>query len=1022
MRHSKAFSAILLIVVILLMVQVSAWKSSDFIRDDFKIEKLKTNTNYGKYIFEDTRWYDPFGIWTKYKIKEVTLTNNSDYCEENCFAEKEIILYEEGSLVDDIIFRTLQPDGSWVEQPIRNYEFSYEGDNGRTTYNEGDILPAGTYNLKLDGWKKPSRTVDWIVNIDGVWTDEWAVWNGRQQEVYDNINDSSIDLNLWKYYNESGTTVVENSEYIRIHTDLTGTSQTSIGNITTINLPEIEKLNNISFQTYIRTWSTFLWSGNAYVSLFGNDIENVGSGGTTYDVTKETNWTVYRNSTCGENCFSVFNDGSFQENINSTNNNISLRTFINTGNAGDRMQSEARIYWVNYSLNNIILNSPENNYISASEIVEFNCSANISNGATLTNISLWTNQSGIWEAKNITTGLSTNSTTQTWNRTINDTTLWTCQACDSDGDCGFASNNRTLFLDIIYPLISVESPVGILGSGLIGANETLNVTFTDQRLDSCWYDYNGTNITIDGCLTGVKNSTQFILEANNFNMTIYANDSVGNLNSTLIEWAYNITELSQTYPTSSVESATEIYVANLSYNSSAFSVITGILTLNNTPYIGTKTGVGNNAIFTTNVIMPSVSAETNFTSYWTISLTDESGTIDYNLTSNNVTVSIINLSLCGSPLTVPFWNFTILNESNSVEINSTFEATFSVKEIGSTTANEFSFADTTETNSQYDFCISPTAENYTIDTAIKLTKSGFVDKFYNYQEAIVTNSTRENNLYMMTSGDSTSFIVHVVDVSATDITGAEVKVQRYYSGTGQWVTTEILTTNYVGQAVGHLLAEDADYRFLVYQSGVSIYNSSATKITCAVAPCTVTLVIPIESATGFEEIENLDSTLTYSTTTNIFTYTYSDTSGSFSQARLFVVATFPTNATEVIACNETKTTAAGVITCSLVGKNNGTYQASGYITRTGDEFLDKRIYGTLGARTYDAMGNDGVLWGIFVLIAIVMLGVNRPSLSIVFGAVGLIILWLLEIINIGVVSIISVVSIAIILLMRVGRE
>ena len=68
------------------------------------------------------------------------------------------------------------------------------------------------------------------------------------------------------------------------------------------------------------------------------------------------------------------------------------------------------------------------------------------------------------------------------------------------------------------------------------------------------------------------------------------------------------------------------------------------------------------------------------------------------------------------------------------------------------------------------------------------------------------------------------------------------------------------------------------------------------------------------------------------------------------------------------------------------------------------------------------MGNDGILWGIFILIAIIMLGITRPSLAIIFGVVGLVSLSLLKIINIGALSIISVSAIAIILLFRVGRE
>ena len=488
----------------------------------------------------------------------------------------------------------------------------------------------------------------------------------------------------------------------------------------------------------------------------------------------------------------------------------------------------------------------------------------------------------------------------------------------------------------------------------------------------------------------------------------------------------NYVENSQTYPTSSAESATETYTANLTYVSSVFSIITGVLTINGTEYLGARTGTGDSAILTASAVMPSIETETNFSAnfsaYWTISLTNATATTDYNLTSHNVTVQIINLSLCDAVNNVPFWNFTILNESNAAEINSSFEATFTVFSIGSSSSNEFSYSDTDENKTQYDFCISPGTESYSINTAIKLEKTGYVTKFYNYEEIVVTNATREDNLYMLATEDSTSFIIHVVDVSARDITDAEVRVLRYYPGTNEWLVTEIVTTDDAGESVAHLLSEDADYKFQVYQSGVSTHNSSATKIVCAVSPCTVTLIIPISVATGIEVVEDLTSTLIYSSTTNTFTYTYSDSSGIFSVARLYVARVSPSNATVIMPCNETKLTISGVMSCDITGQVNGTYRASGYITRDSDEFLNLRIDGALGTNVYNSMGDDGLLWAFFIFIGIAMLGVARPSLAIVFGTVGLITVGLLQIVNIGALSIVAVSAVAVILLMRVGRE
>ena len=504
---------------------------------------------------------------------------------------------------------------------------------------------------------------------------------------------------------------------------------------------------------------------------------------------------------------------------------------------------------------------------------------------------------------------------------------------------------------------------------------------------------------------------------------IFHSDTAGILEYLSLVFNNNgLTENSQTYPTTSLESKTQTFTANVTYDDDRYTVGTGILHFNGDSYIGTNTRTGSESIFSADAIMPQLTTETNYTSYWTISLTDIIDTTDYNLTSHNTTVSIVNFGLCNATNNVSFWNFTVLNESNNVEINSSFKGTFTIKITGSTATNEFNFSDTTGTNSTFDFCISPGDESYTIDTNIQLSQSVFVDKFYNYEEVVVTNATREDSLYMLATGDSTSFIIHTVYVDSSDVSGAEVRVQRYYPGTSEWLTTEILTTNSVGTTVGHLLSEDSDYRFLVYLNGVSIHNSSSTKITCTVAPCTVTLTIPINVPSGTETIEDLTSTLVYNNATSKFTYTYSDTSGDFSSARLYVNLIYPSNATNIISCNETKTTTSGVIVCDISAGVNGTYQANGYITRDSSEVLDKRITASFGRNIYNAMGLDGVLWGFFILIAIVMMGVTRPSLAIVFGAVGFIALALLQIINIGALSIIGISAVAIILLMRIGRE
>jgi len=73
--------------------------------------------------------------------------------------------------------------------------------------------------------------------------------------------------------------------------------------------------------------------------------------------------------------------------------------------------------------------------------------------------------------------------TQTLSRTITDDIIWNVQACDSDGDCGFAPANFTLFLDSTSPEINITAPSSTEDYGAVGENESLNWNVSDTSLD-----------------------------------------------------------------------------------------------------------------------------------------------------------------------------------------------------------------------------------------------------------------------------------------------------------------------------------------------------------------------------------------------------------------------------------------------------------------------------------------------------------------------------------------------------------
>jgi len=65
---------------------------------------------------------------------------------------------------------------------------------------------------------------------------------------------------------------------------------------------------------------------------------------------------------------------------------------------------------------------------------------------------------------------------------------------------------------------------------------------------------------------------------------------------------------------------------------------------------------------------------------------------------------------------------------------------------------------------------------------------------------------------------------------------------------------------------------------------------------------------------------------------------------------------------------------------------------------------------------------DGLLWSIFFLIGIVMLGIYRPSMAIIFAIVGVFLLSLLQLMEISITAIVAIIGIGIVLLVGVKNQ
>ena len=147
--------------------------------------------------------------------------------------------------------------------------------------------------------------------------------------------------------------------------------------------------------------------------------------------------------------------------------------------------------------------------------------------------------------------------------------------------------NFTIETNSVSPLVSLTYPLS--GTNYEGTsiqkNISLNWTASDINLRACWYNVNGTNITIASNCT--QTSTFVVLNQGIYNITLYVNDSAGNVNHST---ATNV-GINQQLPSVSLASPTngqEMFFTNVS--TVANGTVTHGQTMTNISYYDNSTG------------------------------------------------------------------------------------------------------------------------------------------------------------------------------------------------------------------------------------------------------------------------------------------------------------------------------------------------------------------------------------------------------------------------------------------------
>jgi len=773
---------IFLILGILLISSVSAadWDNKgNFIKDE-------TTSKYGKYEIRNSFLGIPFLQLSK--VAELELIENTDICGVECSAIKEITLYEDSSLVNDIIFKTLQEDNTWVEQPIREYSFFILDGENKIPYELGEEVVAGTYTLKLEGQKKPSRTVDWVIKSNGIWTDEWAVW-AYSIKFFDIFNDTTVDPAKWStdiYMGEcsfSVGSVTENNVSQIIYADSNPTIQCGFGlappyaNSQTVDLFDNHSQYVFNFGT-ITTYGSGEGTGEAKMYIDGNEIWSDTANAVTHTL---TNYRLYVRNDGGTVYYNIYNGSSWSGESSETGSYIKFYVtgnhLVSSGHRGYGRIIISNVTAWDYGM--VSLNSPADEYISDTYEVEFNCSATVTGGVNITNMSLWTNATGSWEISN-TTIVSGTTNESTWDNTYanGDLILWTCQACDSDDDCGFATENYTVSLDTEPPIIEITSPTGTYDYLYEGYNLTLNTTINDTNLDICWYNYNGANNTFP-CTTEVLSTEYFNYSKDVNSLTVYANDTLGHLASNFTIWDYKVLQESITYNEISYESVIEGYLINITANS---SLTAANLVYDGTSYAGTQSG----SVWSKTLTLGNGNIGNN-PFYWSFIY----GSDIINSSTYYQNVSAITFVLCNATYNTPFLNFTFKDEGDSSVLNASNDLTDVDYWIESSSeAKSYITSNSTE-HYDYTFCFSPSDRTVIVDLIFKYSKEGYPLRTFAYDDQELTNTTTNKVLYLLGTIDGIYSSISVIESAGGSIPGVVIQIERQFGGVWTLISQDV---------------------------------------------------------------------------------------------------------------------------------------------------------------------------------------------------------------------------------------
>ena len=434
-------------------------------------------------------------------------------CSNNSFTNNSII--NRNYSYYDINFASAGANGNWfIDQYIENYTFAGAGETINVKDSQfGEIVFLNAVNGSGGNFSNDIK----ILN-NSAYVNSSAASGGFNR---------SANITLYGIGNRgySNPAVLRNSVFC------SSTTSPSCFNFTSLTAVNV-KFNVSSWTNYsigegpdtIYPIFYSYWDNNASIIYLpgGTALFNVSVNNTNGTVLLQINNANYTAHNLSANVYNVSVSGLINGNYNyywmSWGNgsshlfNISGTRYY-TVNASDSIYPVVNItypFGINYNINVSTLNYT---------VVETNPSR-----------CWYSNSSGIWNSTSVAAGINFTSVVSK-----EGSNTWTVYCNDTVNNIN--SSSIIFFKDTVYPVINITYPINNSYYNFNTVN--INYTYTDSNLGSCWYsnDSYSVNITVSNC----ANITNIVWSEGQHNVSLWANDSAGNINSSRVMFYVDLT-------------------------------------------------------------------------------------------------------------------------------------------------------------------------------------------------------------------------------------------------------------------------------------------------------------------------------------------------------------------------------------------------------------------------------------------------------------------------------------------------